>query len=201
MVCTVAGLSMLISAMALGGCSCAGKCWGDMTFAEKLDCTSYMGGCEKDFDVSNGCPASAAASSCSPQTSFLKGTSNTNTCPSGSTTITTLDDCNCALIDLANSDTTATTESASVEPKGCYVYSSSYANLAYFNTHSTGGASSVSRPVCKVDASTITTRRRRGDPTSTVPGTEQSATGACAAGCTPGGLSAGGFMGLLSMGN
>ena len=114
-----------------------------------------------------------------------------------------LDDCKCAFSDLAESPLTGPSISVAASyPKGCYyMHIGDTMYGAYYNTHSTGVASPLTIPVCKVDASTITTRRRRGDPTSTVPGTEQSATGTCAAGCTPGGLSAGGFMGLLSMGN
>jgi len=192
-VCTVAGLSMLISAMALGGCSCAGKCWGDMSLSEKMDCTSYMGGCEKDFDTSNGCPASGT--SCSQQTSFVVGTSNTNACPSDSTRIATRSECNCALLDLAKTDTSAFSHSDANYPKGCYWWY----GTAWFNTHFTGTDNSAARPICKANAGTITTRRRRGDPNSSFPGTVQQS-GTCPAGCTPGGLSAGGFMGLLSMG-
>jgi len=79
------------------------------------------------------------------------GTVNANTCPHGSTRITTLDACESAASDLGI-DFARSLRTSSM-PAGCAVQQpgQSYSTV-FFNSHESGGTTSVHAPLCTTDA-------------------------------------------------
>ncbi len=93
--------------------------------------------------VSHGCDIYTADRAASCAGVYVWGTASSNTCPTGSTKITTDAGCQQA----AGMLYYGYSSSDGRYPKGCYWYSGWFFGV-YFNTHETGAAESDSTPLC-----------------------------------------------------